>query len=1217
MRVKPMNINILQWNINNMNTKWEQLLHEAPSYDILFIQEYNRLPIVMTKSLRIFEPNSKGKKRAIILVQAKTIYQYKITQVYPIEFEDNGDVVILYSETLDLYFINVYNDPSSNTLNQLDQYLQNNTKIRNNCLISGDMNAHHVEWETHKSDKAGRHLMKIKESFDLHLHTPKDLGTFSSCQTIRDTTIDLTFTSQSLENRISEYEISKSIPFGDDHKPIRFTLHSTTPPIELPQTFIRNYKKANWTEVNAILQQEFDKLNLNITTRKQLQQLINDYKKIVSTSIEKHIPGSFYNNKYHKPWWNDTLNTLKTEKNKKLNEIRSKIAATPTLKKTFRRQIRRTLNEFYRAIRMAKSKYLDSLVEESFQNQDWNIFQKITKTKPSSNIPFLRGANGKPVESWDENFNIFKDQFFTESINQSSHQQDPSTIPIPPDFIEIQIHEMKATLNEMSDKSPGPDKIPLIYLCQTWDTISPILCTIYNGCIKFGHHPEIWKFTETIILPKPGKPDYGVAKAYRPIALSTFFTRVFESLMTKRLTHFMEINNLFSEDQHGFRKHHNTTDGLLKLIEYIKSEWKKGNVVSILTLDLSGAYDNVDHEILIKKMQQLGIPNYIIQWTKSFISNRTTYFSVDGKHSPTYQLSKGLPQGSPISPILFLIFSIDLVTTLQNIIPTSSYADDLLNYVGSESISMNNEYLEDTIKKANDWAIANNQTFSAIKTEFMHCTPNNTPWPYADRTIQFNDTTISPNNELLILGITIDPQLTWKQHILNLVNRITRKWNFILHQCRKQAKLSHGARKMLYKGIIEPIITYGSIVWKSITKANLKPLEQIFYKICRQICGAIINTNTICTIHEAGLTPIRLRLAELNKRQLSIKEYRINHKASTYYAKPYEKQLSQFNLIIPSSKMEAIMEMGTTYDIVNPDWISFTDGSVNPDVHRAGAGVMWTAANGESYQKSIRLSNNSDIFDSEKEGMYFSINSSLHNPWENGIIFTDSASNIQKWKSIKSGNCPFYETRLKILNDRLRREGRTLTIQWIPGHFNIYENEIVDELAKAALSNDYIEIIPPPNEQQLKRNAFLEHREAWCEEWKKNITGKDKFLALYPKPLLPQHIRKIHNGLSFTASRWLTWCRTNCIPLQATKFARNTVRSPTCPFCNLENENLTHFLFYCPKWKNQRKETLEIYFNTTNPSNFSLNCLLANYEGKSCLIDYFYKTNRFNSEPPQ
>ena len=320
-----------------------------------------------------------------------------------------------------------------------------------------------------------------------------------------------------------------------------------------------------------------------------------------------------------------------------------------------------------------------------------------------------------------------------------------------------------------NNTSGGPDNLSVMLVKSIATTISPCLLTIMNGILHLGHHPQPWKHSTTTILRKNGKPDYRVPKAYRPIALLCIFTRILEGLMAKRLSHLSETRGLFEDNQNGFRKNRQTADGLVELKKSIVKNWSQKRVTSGCSLDMRGAYDSIDHDLLVEKLEIMGLPSYITKWLTNFLHNRTTYLTNEAVKSKLLFLLRGLPQGSPISPVLFNLFSSDLVRDLSALVPTTSFADDLFIYTSNVSIDSNLTKMKHAFEVATNWGIKNKMSFDFEKTNLIHFCRRQPKKNLATFVLKLDDATITPKDHILFLGVYFDTRLTWKIHIEHMV----------------------------------------------------------------------------------------------------------------------------------------------------------------------------------------------------------------------------------------------------------------------------------------------------------------------------------------------------------------------------------------------------------------------------------------------------------------
>ena len=205
------------------------------------------------------------------------------------------------------------------------------------------------------------------------------------------------------------------------------------------------------------------------------------------------------------------------------------------------------------------------------------------------------------------------------------------------------------------DKAPGNDEITNRVVKLAIRVIGKQVARLFTACLRLGYHPRAFRTAVTVVLRKPGKPDYSDPAAYRPIALLNTLGKVLESIVAGRISTLAERYSLLPDEQYGARPGRSTEDALLNLQETIQAEWTRAPraVISILALDVSKAFDRVSHERLLHNLRKRRIPDLLVDWVKSFLGDRETAFRIGSYTSSQRATSCGIPQGSPLSPILY------------------------------------------------------------------------------------------------------------------------------------------------------------------------------------------------------------------------------------------------------------------------------------------------------------------------------------------------------------------------------------------------------------------------------------------------------------------------------------------------------------------------------------------------------------------------------------
>ncbi len=302
---------------------------------------------------------------------------------------------------------------------------------------------------------------------------------------------------------------------------------------------------------------------------------------------------------------------------------------------------------------------------------------------------------------------------------------------------------------------------------------------LFQACIEVGHHPTQFKEANTVILKKPAKKDYSEPKSYRPIALLDTLGKALETVVSRKLSDLAEKHHLLPPQQMGARRKRSVETALEALTDAVHTVWnhgKSGNkrkVASLLSLDVAGAFDNVSHERLLHNLRMRRTPAFITKWVASFLSDRKTSITLGGKTSELEEVETGIPQGSPILPVLFLFFNAPLLEECAKTrlpIQVGGFVDDVHLLAYSESTEANCKYLEKAHEICLHWARTHGAAFAPQKYELIHL--SRTPKKFNMKmAINFDNVVIEPGSSLRVLGLYIDSKLRWGPHIAQLKAR--------------------------------------------------------------------------------------------------------------------------------------------------------------------------------------------------------------------------------------------------------------------------------------------------------------------------------------------------------------------------------------------------------------------------------------------------------------
>ena len=371
-----------------------------------------------------------------------------------------------------------------------------------------------------------------------------------------------------------------------------------------------------------------------------------------------------------------------------------------------------------------------------------------------------------------------------------------------------------------TNKSTGSDNIPPSILKSAGPIVAEPLTNIINSSLLSSNFPKKWKLASVKPLHKGG--DKHLLTNYRPISLLPTCSKVIERVVHTQLTDHLEANNLVYPHQSGFRPKHSTATTLLKITNDWHQALDSGLLVGVLYLDVSKAFDTVNHSLLLKKLAQVGVSPPAVEWFESYLSNRSQFTIIDNIKSELDTTLAGVPQGSILGPSLFAIHVNDLPLSCPTDASTILFADDTTIYTTGTSVQQIRSTLISALTSCNNWMTDNKLKLNLSKTKCMliHSSKLN-PRPLD---ISLDGTSLEQVSTFKLLGCIIDHHLTWNSHIQYLSSKVSRSINLLR---RLSWFLPRSALQMYYKTYILPSLDYCDVVWTNCPLKLSAKLERL------------------------------------------------------------------------------------------------------------------------------------------------------------------------------------------------------------------------------------------------------------------------------------------------------------------------------------------------------------------------------------------------------
>lgn len=843
-------LRIMEWNANGLLQHQQELqvVLDIEKIDICLIAETHFTTQSYTKfrgykTYHTIHPENAAKGGSAIIIKESIMHhvelEYKTEAI-------QATAVTVKTKRQEVTVVALYSPPKHAL--KRDHYLEFFRSQGNRFIIGGDFNAKNTYWGSRLTTTKGKELLEAINEYKCEsLSTGKPTYWPTDPQKIPDL-IDFFI----IKNVSVNYmQIEEGWDMNSDHSPIVLTISEHIIKKENNPTLINNL--TDWQSFKTDLE---EKINLAVPLQ-NIQQLDEEVQLYV-----KHIQEA--------AWDNTPIIKRKTEGNNYPREIRDLISEKRKLRRKWHQSrapvdktnLNNATQRLKREIQNVKNEtintYLSQLTNDA--GTEYSLW-KATKgiKRPIIQIPPIRMANGTWAKNSQQKADIFAKHLYEtfqpndgdDNLNQEIAQQDA----------EISFTSPKEIMQEIANnidpkKAPGYDLITGEILKQLPRKAIVKLTHLINASYRLKYVPQIWKIAEVIMIHKTGKPPHEVS-SYRPISLLPVLSKLFEKLLLKRLKPIIEQRNLIPTHQFGFRECHSTLDQVHRITNVIEKALEEKKVCSTVFLDVTQAFDKVWHKGLKYKMKK-NLPRQLSDILESYISDRYFRIKYEQAYSVLQKINAGVPQGSVLGPLLYLLYTSDIPEPENNTLAT--YADDTAILAVGNSHEEAAEKLQNTVNKINtwtkNWRIQLNETKS-IHINFTNKTNQHIP-------ININGNPIPYSNTAKYLGITLDAKLRWKAHIKKKREELGIKYRKMYWLIGRNSKMSLNNKLMLYKQILKPTWSYGIQLWGCAKKSHIQVIQRFQNKVLRNIVDApwyIRNSNLHRDLEMDTVEQVRAKIA--------------------------------------------------------------------------------------------------------------------------------------------------------------------------------------------------------------------------------------------------------------------------------------------------------------------------------------------------------------------
>lgn len=829
-----MALKLALWNANGLcqHAQEIEIFLNNHNIDIFLLSETrlthnSKFKIKNYKLYTTNHPDGRGHAGSAILIKStinhfeQPKYAFNFLQATTVE------IVTQYGKTT---VASVYCPPIHS--NKKEIFMNFFSTLGNKFIVGGDFNAKHSHWGSRLTNTKGRSLLSALLEKNIQFVSTGEPTYWPTDPNKIPDLIDFLVYKGIDKKRL---KIESSLDLSSDHSPVILTVYTTAQKCTKPVMLYN--RKTNWD----IFREE---LNKTISTKIKLKS---------EEDIDNAV--SYLTNSIQQAAWSSTpkVNEYQTKNTSYSIAILNLVKLKRNIRKKWQ-QTRSTLHklELNRITKKLKYEianeknaniqlYLSELTPTQSTDYDlWKVTKKL-KQPQEINPPIRIGdnswarSNQVKAETFASHLvNVFKHWDIDTNVTDSQEIENFLHVPYQLDLPmkNFKITEVKNIIQYsiQPKKSPGLDLITGSVLQQLPKKCLRVLTYIYNAMLKLKYFPFQWKLSQIIMILKPNKPAENV-DSYRPISLLPVLSKVFEKLLMSRLMPIIEERGIIPNHQFGFRHFHSTIEQTHRIVNIINQCYEEKKYCSAVFLDISQAFDKVWHTGLLYKLKKL-LPYQFYEILKSYLSQRHFIVKQKDHFSNIYEIAAGVPQGSVLGPLLYLIFTSDLPKGPNTSIAT--FADDTAILASHENSTCASNMIQFNLNLIQNWMVKWKIKANENKSNHITFTLRKDTCP----PVKLNNKSIPQSNDVRYLGIHLDRRLTWQKHIFTKRKQLGLKLRNMYWLLGKKSELSLENKLLLYKTILKPIWTYGIQLWGSASKSNIETIQRFQNKILRLITDA-------------------------------------------------------------------------------------------------------------------------------------------------------------------------------------------------------------------------------------------------------------------------------------------------------------------------------------------------------------------------------------------